>query len=158
MDREQQGGRQQEVRASDTDRDNTIATLRKHHVEGRLDWEEFAERLDRASQARTREQLRELLADLPLPAEPGVPAGPAREPVRQWPSTRWPRGWWGRPWLVPPVVALAVLAGLLLGAWAIGPGPSHRGFFFPIFPIFPLLFWGLLLARIVLPRRRWRRW
>jgi hypothetical protein len=156
MDREQEGGRQQSVRASDADRDNTIATLRKHHVDGRLQWEEFAERLDRASQARTREQLRELLADLPPPAEPGALAGPAREPVRQWPSTRWSRNWWWGPWLVPPVLVLAVLVGLLLGAWAFGdPGPYQRGFFFPIFP---LLFWGFLLARIVLPRRRWRRW
>ncbi len=71
MDRERQDGRQQGVRASDADRDHTIALLRRHHVDGRLNWEEFSERLDRATQARTREELRELLGDLPPRGDPG---------------------------------------------------------------------------------------
>jgi hypothetical protein len=161
MDRERQDGRQDErqrgLRASDADRDHTIALLRRHHVDGRLDWEEFSERLDRASQARTREELRGLLSDLPPLVEPGAPSGPAQQSAAgSWSAGPWTGGWWRRPWLVPPVIALALLGAVLLGAWAFGdgPGPYHRGFF----PIFPLLFWGFLLARFVLPRRHWRRW
>jgi hypothetical protein len=148
MDRERQDGRQQGVRASDADRDHTIALLRRHHVDGRLNWEEFSERLDRATQARTSEELRELLGDLPPLAEPSAPSGPAQQPTGPWSR------WW-RPWLIPPVVALAILAAVLLGGWAFGGwyGPHHHGFF----PIFPLLFWGFLLARFLLPRRRNRR-
>lgn len=173
MDREGQDERQQGVRASDADRDHTIALLRRHHVEGRLDWDEFSERLDRASRAHTREELRELMTDLPPTAEQGAQGTPARQqPTGPWsgsggpwsggprPGGRWYGGrWfggWRRPWLIPPVVGLAILGAVLLGAWAFGgPGPYHRGFFFPIFP---LLFWGFLLFRLILPRRRWGRW
>ncbi len=157
MDSERSDARQQGLRASDADRDHTIAQLRRHHVDGRLDWEEFSERLDRASQARTREELRGLLSDLPPLVEPDAASGPApRQPAGPWSAGPWTGAWWRRPWLVPPVVALAILGAVLLGAWAFGggPGPYHRGFF----PIFPLLFWGFLLARFVLPRRGWRRW
>lgn len=154
MDRERQDGRQQDVRASDADRDHTIALLRRHHVDGRLSWEEFSERLDGATRARTREDLRALLGDLPPLAEPNAPGGPAPQPTGPGAAGPW-SGWW-RPWLVPPVVALAILAAVLFGGWAFGGwhGPYHHGFF----PILPLLFWGLLLARFLLPRRHWRRW
>ena len=159
MDRERQDGRPEDVRASDADRDQTIALLRRHHVDGRLDWQEFSERLDRASQARTREELRGLVGDLPpLVEQPDAASGPARQPSGPWSPGPWSggrAGGWRRPWLFPPVIALVILGAVLLGAWAFGgPGPYHRGFF----PILPLLFWGLLLARFLLPRRYWRRW
>jgi hypothetical protein len=175
MDREGQDERQQGVRASDADRDHTITLLRRHHVEGRLDWDEFSERLDRASRARTREELRELMTDLPPTAEQGAQATPTRQqstgpwsggprpsgptPGGPWYGRRYGRRWpggWRRPWLIPPIVGLVILGAVLLGAWAFGgPGPYHRGFFFPVFP---LLFWGFLLFRFILPRRRWGRW
>jgi Domain of unknown function (DUF1707) len=152
MDRERQDGRQQDVRASDADRDHAIAQLRRHHVEGRLDWEEFSERLEQASRARTRGDLRGLLSDLPPPASPPAVSDPTAR------SGGWSGGpgpWRWRPWLFPPVIALVILGAVLLGGWLFGgPGPYHRGFF----PILPLLFWGLLLARFILPRRYWRRW
>lgn len=53
------------IRASDADRDRTAALLREHHAAGRLDAEEFAERLDQAYAAKTLGELDELLADLP---------------------------------------------------------------------------------------------
>jgi hypothetical protein len=70
------------MRASDTDRDRTASLLREHHAEGRLNAEEFHERLDRAFAARTLGELDELLADLPaidlyrLPAAGIRPAPP----------------------------------------------------------------------------------
>src|SRR6202050_1574686 len=53
------------IRASDKDRDRTAQVLSEHHAAGRLDAEEFAERLDRGYTAKTVDDLDELTADLP---------------------------------------------------------------------------------------------
>lgn len=53
------------IRASDHDRDRTAHLLREHHAVGRLDPEEFAERLDKSFHAKTVEELDGLTADLP---------------------------------------------------------------------------------------------
>jgi hypothetical protein len=53
------------IRASDHDRDRTARLLREHHAVGRLDPEEFAERLDKSFQAKTVDELDRLTADLP---------------------------------------------------------------------------------------------
>ena len=53
------------MRASDRDRDRTADLLREHHAAGRLDPDEYAERLDKVYQAKTIGDLDELTADLP---------------------------------------------------------------------------------------------
>jgi hypothetical protein len=53
------------LRASDADRERTVQLLREHHAEGRLDIEEFHERLNAAYAAKTMGDLDEILADLP---------------------------------------------------------------------------------------------
>ena len=53
------------MRASDQDRDRTANLLREHHAVGRLDADEFSERLDRVFTAKTIGDLDELTADLP---------------------------------------------------------------------------------------------
>jgi Domain of unknown function (DUF1707) len=53
------------IRASDADRDRTATLLREHHAAGRLTAEEFADRMDKALEAKTVGELDELLADLP---------------------------------------------------------------------------------------------
>ncbi|HTP14900.1 MAG TPA: DUF1707 domain-containing protein [Streptosporangiaceae bacterium] len=53
------------IRVSDDDRDRAAALLREHHAAGRLDAEEFDERLDRALAAKTTGDIEELLSDLP---------------------------------------------------------------------------------------------
>ncbi len=53
------------IRASDHDRDRTARLLREHHAVGRLDPEEFVERLDKSFHAKTVEELDRLTADLP---------------------------------------------------------------------------------------------
>jgi len=53
------------IRASDQDRDRTADLLREHHAVGRLDAEEFAERLDKSFNAKTIDELDRLTADLP---------------------------------------------------------------------------------------------
>lgn len=65
------------TRASDRDRDRTAELLSEHHAAGRLDPDEFAERLDKVYQARTLGELDELVADLPPIARYPLPWGGA---------------------------------------------------------------------------------
>ena len=58
------------LRASDADREATADRLRQHHIDGRLDQDEFQARLDRCFAAKTVGELADLTRDLP--------AGPAR--------------------------------------------------------------------------------
>jgi FHA domain/Domain of unknown function (DUF1707) len=53
------------IRASDGDRDRTIRALRDRSIEGRISHDTFMTRLDQALQARNREELDELVRDLP---------------------------------------------------------------------------------------------
>jgi hypothetical protein len=53
------------LRASDADREAMADRLRKHHTDGRLDQDEFQERLDRCFAAKTVGELTELTRDLP---------------------------------------------------------------------------------------------
>lgn len=60
-----------DVRVSDQQRERAAIELREHFAAGRLTQDEFDERVQRAYGARTEQQLRALLADLPrLPASP----------------------------------------------------------------------------------------
>lgn len=52
-------------RIGDKERDEAIAQLREHHGDGRLDVEEFDERMSSALQARTLDDLAALFDDLP---------------------------------------------------------------------------------------------
>jgi hypothetical protein len=120
------------VRASDADRDRTADLLREHHARGRLDPEEFAERLDRVFAAKTIDDLDELTADLPaidlyplpsasLPRTRAMPSGPAASSalgqaagqVRIWRgSAHGSTGWvaaWGS-WSAVMMVLLVLLA------------------------------------------------
>jgi len=60
----------EEVRASDRERDATATRLRLAASEGRLEADEFEERLHLAYAARTRAQLARLIHDLPPTDEP----------------------------------------------------------------------------------------
>jgi hypothetical protein len=68
------------LRASDAERERAVELLRRHSVEGRLTFEEFAERIGRAYDARTREELSELTKD--LPEETAAVPVPARKRAR----------------------------------------------------------------------------
>jgi hypothetical protein len=64
------------VRASDAEREQTVAVLQHSFADGRLTQAELEERAGAAYQARTRAQLRDLTADLPAagqqPPRPGM--------------------------------------------------------------------------------------
>ncbi|MGO9159680.1 MAG: DUF1707 domain-containing protein [Streptosporangiaceae bacterium] len=72
------------IRASDAERDAAVERLSAATGEGRLTLEEFSQRMERATAARTRAELDRLVADLPADAgAPGTavagraPAGPS---------------------------------------------------------------------------------
>ncbi|MGW7331497.1 DUF1707 SHOCT-like domain-containing protein, partial [Streptomyces sp. NPDC054840] len=58
-----------ELRASDADRDRVVERLRDAVAEGRLDMEEFEERLDAVYRSRTYAELEPLTRDLPAPPD-----------------------------------------------------------------------------------------
>jgi hypothetical protein len=59
------GPRDRSLRVGDKEREAVGEILRKRHLEGRLDADEFQTRLERSLAARTYAELDELLADLP---------------------------------------------------------------------------------------------
>ena len=69
-------------RVSDADRDQTVTLLREHLVVGRLTLDEFSERVSLALEARTRGDLNEAMANLPVLAT--VAAEPTRRKARRW--------------------------------------------------------------------------
>jgi hypothetical protein len=81
----------QGVRASDAERDATIERLTAASGEGRLTLDEFSQRMDQASEARTRAELGRLVADLP-PDEGGAPGAVATRPAGAASWHVWPIG------------------------------------------------------------------
>lgn len=67
------------LRISDAERESAVRTLGEHHAVGRLSYDEFVERMDRAYEARTHEELDVLTADLPE-----APAPRAQPRKRSW--------------------------------------------------------------------------
>jgi len=63
-----------ELRASDSERDEVAKQLHDHFSEGRLTMEELSERIDDTYRAKTRGELRHVLRQLPAPVPPPAPA------------------------------------------------------------------------------------
>ena len=112
------------LRASDADRESTVALLREHGAAGRLDVEELEQRVGSAYTARTQGELGELLADLPAPAT-------ARPVAHRRSGDEW-RGF------------LAVNA-LLVVIWAV----SGAGYFWPAWV---MVWWAFALVMKSAPR------
>ena len=75
-------------RVADADRDRTVTQLRESVVEGRLTLDEFSERVGSALQARTRNDLLAVVADLPQARQTAErlpePASAATKKKRRW--------------------------------------------------------------------------
>jgi hypothetical protein len=70
-----------DLRASDADRERSVAALRHHATAGRLTVEELDERTERAFGAKTLRELAELQADLPsIATRPARPPSARRRP------------------------------------------------------------------------------
>lgn len=93
------------VRVGDADRERAMADLSMHYADGRLDHEEYDERLDAIWTARTQADLRVLFDDLPRP-QVAHPRPVASRPA----ARRWRR--------VPFLPVLALLIGLSILAEA----------------------------------------
>jgi hypothetical protein len=59
------GPRDRQLRVGDSERETVGEILRQQHLDGRLDADEFQERLERCLTAKTYAELDELVADLP---------------------------------------------------------------------------------------------
>jgi hypothetical protein len=67
--------------ARSLDRDRVVEALVEHYAQDRIPMEEFERRVERAHRSRTREELRDLLSDLPDPTGAGTAlTAPAAEP------------------------------------------------------------------------------
>lgn len=100
-----------DVRASDADRQRVIDLLRTHTADGRLTLEEFEERVGEALAAKTQDELRLVLRELPVPrTAPVTRHEPRRSRRRQVPT-------------VPMIVLLVVVGSVALGhfAWWLIP-------------------------------------
>ncbi|MFG2717164.1 DUF1707 domain-containing protein [Streptomyces sp. NPDC048416] len=78
------------MRASDAERERVAERLREAVAEGRLDMEEFEQRLEVAYTARTHGELEPLVRDLPAPGAPGpavaMPRATQEDAEVHWPS------------------------------------------------------------------------
>ncbi len=107
-----------DLRASDAERERVVTHLRTQVGEGRLTVEELDERLGRVYAAKTRAELTALTADLPKPRKPRPDArAEFREHLRTY---------------------LSVMA-LLVVIWAL----TGMGYFWPIWPA---VGWGIGIA------------
>jgi class 3 adenylate cyclase len=90
------GGHTPDIRASDAEREYVVDVLRAHCSEGRIDLDEFSERINRVYAARTIGELTEITADLPVPASQAGPAA-TREPGRTRRAVKWTIGFMSGP-------------------------------------------------------------
>ncbi len=114
-----------ELRASDADRTAVGDILRREHVAGRLDADEYADRYGRCLEAKTYAQLDGLITDLPEGAEPSFRGAPAAVTAPAWSGGQWYAGR-RRAWRVPIIAWIALVAALIAvsgvtGAWIAVP-------------------------------------
>ncbi len=128
------------LRASDQDREAIGDLLRRQHVAGRLDADEFADRYGRCLEAKTYAQLDGLIADLPFDGRAPYQPGPAAWANGEWTARRWRAG--RRLWRVPVSAWVIVFLALAVG--------GH----FLLWLAFPLFF--LFVLRPLIWHSAWR--
>lgn len=129
------------TRVSDADREAVGAELRTHFAEGRLDVDEFSERLDEVWKAETVAELDHVLRDLPAPPR----SGPARLQVTRTGSSRVMH----RMAAAHTRTFLIVMA-FIAALWLMSGGGGT-------WPLWPLAIWGFILWRHHRFADRWDR-
>ncbi len=129
------------LRASDMDRERTVAMLREHYTAGRLSFDEFQERLERAYLSKWLGELDILTVD--LPAEESAAAIPRASNSRARGHSEHIR---------KHLLSYVLVMLFLVAIWAVSGGDYF-------WPVWPMLVWGLGLAFDVLgldhpPHRR----
>ena len=124
-----------QLRLGDAEREQASSLLRDHYAEGRLDTEEYSERLDAVWAARTRADLRPVFADLPGPGGSFSTPESRRTAVGHAPRHRPTMLRWVVPVLIIALVVTIVthlpfVLLALLVAWAVfhRRGPRRRGY------------------------------
>jgi hypothetical protein len=114
------------IRIGDNERTGAMQALDAHLSAGRLDPDEYGDRVAKVSAARTREDLEVLFVDLPEPhpLSGGSPATTGAPPARRHPSAeadRDERALGGRPGVVlvalAPIIALALFFATRWWVW-----------------------------------------
>jgi Domain of unknown function (DUF1707) len=118
------------VRIGDAERDRAISALGDHFAAGRLNTEEFEERVDQAIRARFSDDLKPLFVDLPRTPEPTMEARSDRQSDAH-------LAWSPMVWLAPLLVVCAVVTAVILSApWLVW-----------------MFLWVFLITRLVRHRR-----
>jgi hypothetical protein len=129
------GPRDRQLRVGDSERETVGEILRQQHLDGRLDTDEFQERLERCLTAKTYAELDELVADFPSPEAERDRVGRAWG-LRPWPFAFLPLALIAAIavsgghllWLAFPLFFFFVLRPLLWRSWGrgiSGCGPRH---------------------------------
>lgn len=140
-------GRDEKLRASDADRDQAVAQLADHHAAGRLDFEEFTDRVSQALTSKTLGELNLLFHDLPRTARLRTSRAQKHSPALQ----DDPAWWRFRLHLAAYVLSCggAVWTGAF-GYWAGFHSAAD-------WPLIPFLGWGAAVAWHGLTASRQRR-
>lgn len=110
-------------RVSDAEREEVAALLRRHVADGRLDLDEFSDRLDDVYRAKTSPQLEATLRDLPI-LPPEEDEGPDEGALRAREKFR------------GHLVRYVIVNLFLVGIWLV-TGAGH------FWPAYPILGWGI---------------
>lgn len=122
------------IRASDDDRQRIVDLLGEHHVAGRLDTDEFSERMEAAYAAKTLGDLAHLMRDLPPIPSPPARASSGRRDGPGAQRTSAARGATAS-WLATAFVVLVI--------WlATSVATGHLTYFWPFWVLGP---WGAML-------------
>jgi hypothetical protein len=136
------------VRASDGDRERAVEQLRRHHEEGRLDGEEFTERMEAALSARWVDELPRLLSDLPE-----LHRSERVEETRR-SHAPWPGNWRAHAPILGPVVATLLIVGVLGSVAALANGRFPFALLWLLFGLFALKPW--MRRRFAETHRQWQ--
>lgn len=131
-----------QIRTSDADRDRVAQFLQEQFAQGRLDHEEFTERLGQAYKARTRDELEVVTGDLPERDLAEIRGAAQVED----PAVAPPIGWRDPALLIPWALwgGVNVLCFVIWLILFFTTGHSYPWFLWVLFP------WGILMGLVTL--------